>query len=324
MIVQSEFTKILERIAGRQAVDQSEVAPFLMASAVIDRQRNGFQLAKAHALAGRLDIATFMALRAFDIGPLDGELYTFCCDLLLAQNRMEEALTITREAILMAAESRNFAGVYAVFSKFNDLMLQWTALGLPKPEPNADRVISWVMEKTFSPPSPPALAVDVFNGRKIRIGVMLAGDQAEESALTRVALSFVHHHDRARFEVHVYSYFSIEQNAKTNPKYHQWVADIESWGCTFHEGLRGGGIERVAATRNAILSDQLDVLIFNMLIRDYYILALMRPAPGHDRRHSRQSARIQHANTRRLHHRRSAFRHGVAGLYTHDSAVDRL
>ncbi len=40
------------------------------------------------------------------------------------------------------------------------------------------------MELTFGNAGPP-LAPDVLSGRKIRVGVMLAGDAAEERALVR-------------------------------------------------------------------------------------------------------------------------------------------
>ncbi|MDX2223958.1 MAG: hypothetical protein SFV21_14505 [Rhodospirillaceae bacterium] len=278
-MISEAFKALLARVAAGEDVPQIDLLPFLQGRALADRQIGGLALAQAYAKAGKFPLATVLARRAFDVGGWHFDTYAFCYTLLMAQDRLDEAVAITREAMLMAADRGHVALVYSIFGMFSDIVGRWPAVAQSRPDPHADRIIGWLMERSFTPGNPPALRPDVLDGRKIRIGVMLAGDQAEESALTRVALSFARHHDRAKFDVHVYSYLTLEENARTNPRYGSWVDDITAWGCTFHEGVRATGLARVMATHKSMLMDQLDVVIFNMLIRDYYVLALMRPAP---------------------------------------------
>jgi hypothetical protein len=278
-MISEAFKALLDRVAGGEDVPQIDLLPYLLDREIAERQIGGLALAQAYAKAGKFELATVLARRAFDVGRWHFDTYAFCYTLLLAQNRLDEAVAITREAMLMAAERGNTALVYTIFAMFSDIVGRWPSVAGQRPDPHADRIIAWVMERAFVPAEPPRLRDDVLSGRKIRVGVVLAGDQEEESALTRVALSFARHHDPAKFDVHVYSYLTIEENKRTNPRYESWVTDIASWGCTFHEGVRASGLNRALAMRKAMLIDDLDAVIFNMLIRDYYVLALMRPAP---------------------------------------------
>lgn len=268
---------VARRIAKREKVDQSEIVPFLMAPANADRQVANLRFAEAYLAAGDWQMAHSLGRRAFDIGPFNVEVFNFLYNLLLTHNRLEELVDVVRESIVMAAEARETGIVYELFASFNGFIGRWPSLATLKPEPHADRLISWAMEVTFGSRGP-ALAADVLSGRKIRVGVMLAGDSVEESALVRAALGFLKHHDRSRFEVFVYSYLTADTLHQANAKYASWVKDFESWGCTFRYGMPGIGLPKVLATHKMLELDRLDVLVFNLLVGDYHVLALLRPA----------------------------------------------
>ena len=269
---------VLSRIAKGEKVDQSDIVPFLMGSATSDRQAANLRFAEAYAAAGATEAALALVRRAFDLDRFNVEVFNLAYRLMLTLNRLEELVAVVRESIVMAAEARETQIVYELFAAFNNFIGQWPSLPAPKPEPHSDRLIAWAMELTFGADGPP-LAADVLGGRKIRVGVMLAGDAAEESALVRAALGFLKHHDTTRFEVYVYSYLSAEAIAASNPQYAKWIADFQSWGCTFRHGMPGTGLPKILATHKSILLDRLDVLVFNLLVGDYHVLALLRPAP---------------------------------------------
>ena len=92
-------------------------------------------------------------------------------------------------------------------------------------------------------------------------------------------MGFLKYHDRSRFEVFVYSYLTADTVSASNPAYASWIADFESWGCTFRSGIPGIGLPKVLATHKSILLDRIDVLVFNLLVGDYHVLALLRCAP---------------------------------------------
>lgn len=273
-----DFQKILARVAAGENVEQIEFVHFLMDQSTADRQAANFALGKAFAKAGNMQAAAVLARRAFDLDKLNADVFNFCYATLQSLNRLEDLVDITREAIVMAATEGDPHLVYELYIAFTNILGGWPLLKPIKPDRPSDRIVAWIMERTFGSPGP-KLDPSVLNGRRIKVGIMLAGDSAQESALVRAAIGFARYHDRNRFEVTIYSYLTPAEARQANPRYDAWLADFKSWGCAFRAGVPAAGLAKVIATHKAILLDQLDVLVFNMLIADYYVLALLKSAP---------------------------------------------
>lgn len=258
------FQELLNRITRKDFPEDKELIPFLILPDVEDRQQVNHLLASAYAVAGNFEMAKTFTWRANRIGPFRLEVFSLANQIINELGDFEAGLTLCRNAVSLSSAASNKDGVYEALKYY------YRNCGIlthqrPEPlDPNMDPAIDEALGKVFGKPQVDALPLRPLANRKIRIGYMLWGEKNIQNVLVRNVMTLVRHHDSSEFEVLVYSYWSATEILKSNPDIQKLIDEIERAGAKFRLGIEDADtVARIYATRESIVQDSLDMMIFS-------------------------------------------------------------